>query len=68
MVLPGEIDVSHRIDHGQTKDFDDDALYADGGFVRVTEGICGGSDGTDDWDVKKYGECASCHPRQVRHS
>lgn len=58
----------HRIDHGQSTNFDDDALYAGGGFVRVTEGICGDGSSGDDWDVKKYGECASCHPRHVRHS
>jgi len=58
----------HRIDLGVTTNFDDDALYADGRFVRVTKGMCGGTDGTDDWDVKKYGECASCHPAHVRHS
>jgi hypothetical protein len=58
----------HRVDRGLTKELDDDVLYADGRFVRVMEGICGGSDGFDDWDVKKYGECASCHPAHVRHS
>ena len=58
----------HRITLGLTTNFDDDALYADGKFVRVTAGMCGGSDGTDDWDVKKYGECASCHPAHVRRS
>jgi type II secretory pathway pseudopilin PulG len=58
----------HRIKLGVTTNFDDDALYADGGFVRVTEGICGDGSEGDDWDVKKYGECASCHPHHVRHS
>jgi type II secretory pathway pseudopilin PulG len=58
----------HRVDPGRTTHFDDDALYADGGFVRVSNGICGGDDTVDDWDVKKYGECSSCHPAHVRHS
>jgi type II secretory pathway pseudopilin PulG len=58
----------HRAEPGVTRHFDDDALYADGGFVRVMEGICGDGNTVDDWDVKKYGECASCHPAHVRHS
>ena len=58
----------HRVDPGLTRSLDDDLLYADGGFVRVMEGICGGGETADDWDVKKYGECASCHPAHVRHS
>jgi type II secretory pathway pseudopilin PulG len=57
-----------RVDPGLTKRLDDDLLYADGGFVRVMDGICGSEGSTDDWDVKKYGECASCHPAHVRHS
>src|ERR1019366_9008894 len=49
----------HRIDSGLTKNLDDDVLYADGRFLRVMDGICGGGDlKGDDWDVKKYGECS----------
>lgn len=58
----------HRVEPGVTTHLDDDALYADGGFVRVMNGICGDGNTADDWDVKKYGECASCHPAHVRHS
>lgn len=49
-----------------TRDIDADILFANGVYMRVPEEICGGVGEKDDWDVKKYGECAECHPSRVR--
>ena len=56
----------HLIAQADTRSYDDDILIVDGGYTR-TPPICGGPNG-DDWDVKKFGECASCHPHRIRHS
>ena len=55
----------HQIMRGSTTSYDDDILFVNGGFTRANAGLCGGAEG-DDWDVKKFGECASCHPHRVQ--
>jgi type II secretory pathway pseudopilin PulG len=55
----------HRLTYAATTDFNDDVLYADGTFIRAPEGICGRDGEPDTWDVKKYGECSSCHPHRI---
>lgn len=58
----------HKIAVGATTSFDDDFVAAEGVFLRYPEGICGGDGQPDDWDVKKYGECAECHPRRIHRA